>query len=114
MATGFSPKPARRLDHQHDVARLHRGDDDLAVGIVAAVDEQFARRRAPVLDDGVGELGGQGREPLAIVLGGQPDRVARQLTLGEPVLVLAAAFDQRVDQRVAVAGVDAGHVADRA
>ena len=40
---------------------------------------------------------------VAVVRGGHPDRVAGQLLLGEPVLVLAAALDQRVDQRVAVA-----------
>ena len=61
---------------------------------------------------GVGQLGGQRREPLPIVLGGHPDRVAGQLVLGQPVGVLAAALDQRVDQRVAVAGVDARDVAD--
>ena len=38
---------AGRLDHQHEVAGLHCGDDDLAVGIVAAVDEQLPRRRLP-------------------------------------------------------------------
>ena len=46
---GVLAEAARRLDHQHDVAGLHCGDDDLAVGIVAAVDEQLAGRRAPVL-----------------------------------------------------------------
>ena len=47
---GVLAEPARRLDQQHDVARLHCRDDDLAVGVAAAVDEQLARRRAPVLD----------------------------------------------------------------
>ena len=40
---------ARRLHHQHYVAGLQGGDDDLAVGIVRAVDEQLARRWAPML-----------------------------------------------------------------
>ncbi len=101
-------EPPRRLDHQHDVAGLHCGDDDLAVGVVAAVDEQLAGRRAPVLDDRVGEFCWQRGEPVAVVLGRHPDRVACQLPLGEPVGILAAALDQRVHQRVAVAGVDAG------
>ena len=50
------PEAARRLHHQHQVAGLHCGDDDLAVGIVAAVDEQLTRRRAPVRLHGVGEF----------------------------------------------------------
>ena len=109
---GVLPETPRRLHHQDDVVRLHCGDDDLAVGIVAAVDEQLTRRRAPMLLDGLGELGGQRREPVAVVLGRQSNRIARQLFLGEPVRVLAAAFDQRVDQGVAVLRVDAGNVAD--
>ena len=103
---------AWRLHDQHDVAGLHCGDDDLAVGVAAAVDEQLTGRRAPMLDDGVGELAGQRGEPVAIVLGGHPDRIARELSVGEPVRILAAALDQRVHQRVAVLGVDAGDVAD--
>ena len=33
------PETARRLNHQHDVARLHCGDHDLAVTVGAADDE---------------------------------------------------------------------------
>ena len=102
----------RRLDHQHHVAGLKGGDDDLAVAILTSVDEQLTRRRPPVRDDRVGELPRQRAEPVTIVLGGQPDRIARQLPVGEPVRVLAAALDQGVDQRVPVLGVHAGNVAD--
>lgn len=35
------PETPGRLDHQHQVARLHCGDDDFAVGIVRAVHEQL-------------------------------------------------------------------------
>jgi len=45
-------EPAGRLHHHHDVAGPQRGQDDLAVRILAAVHEQLAGRRAPVLDDG--------------------------------------------------------------
>ena len=105
------PEAAGRLDHQHHVAGLHCGDDDFAVGIVAAVDEQLSRRRPPVPLHGLGELVGQGGEPFAVILGGHPNRVAGELALGEPVGVLSAAFDQRVDQRVAVGVLDTGQVA---
>ena len=113
MVDGYRvfPEAAGRLDHQHQVAGLHCGDDDLAVGIVGAVDEQLSRRRAPVLLYRVGEFVGQGGEPRAVILGGHPNRVAGQLTVGEPVGVLSAAFDQGVDQRVAVGVLDTGQVA---
>ena len=108
---GVFPEPAGRLHHQDQVPGLHCGDDDFAVGVVCAVDEQVSGRRSPVPRHRVGQFGGQSGEPVAIVLGGHPDRVAGQLPFGEPVGVLSAAFDQRVDQRVAVAGFDAGQVA---
>ncbi len=109
----FLAESPRRLDDQHHVAGLQSGDHDLAVGILTPVDEQLTRRRPPVCDDRVCELARQRGEPVAILLGGQPDRIARQLPVGKPVRVLAAALDQRVDQRVAVLGVHAGNVADR-
>ena len=109
---GVLAEAARRLDDQHDVARLHCRDDDFPVRVAAAVDEQFTRRRAPVFDDGLGELGGQRREPVPIVLGGHPDRVASQLVFGEPVGVLPTTFDQRVYQRIAILGVDSWDVTD--
>ena len=31
----------RRLDQQHHVVGLHRGDHDLTLGVLAAIDEQF-------------------------------------------------------------------------
>ena len=41
------PETAWRLNHQHDVARLHCGDHDLAVRIAAAVDEQARPAAGP-------------------------------------------------------------------
>lgn len=104
------PEAAGRLHHQDQVAGSHCGDDDLAVGVVAAIHEQVAGRRPPVPGHRVGEFGGQGSKPVAIVLGGHPDWVARQLPFGEPVGVLPAAFDQRVDQGVTVVRLDAGQI----
>ncbi len=112
MATGFSPKPLRRLHHQHDVAGLHCGDDDLALRVVRAVDEHVSRCGAPVFFDGVGEFGRECGEPRAIVIGGQSNWVACQLSVGEPVRVLTAALDERMNQSVAVLRVHAGDVAD--
>ena len=106
------PETARRLHNQHQVAGLHCGDHDFAVRIVRTVDEQLSRWRPPVLGHRVGKLGGQGGEPVTIVLGGQSDWVSGQLPFGQPVRVLAAAFDQCVDQGVAVVGLDAGQIAD--
>ncbi len=103
---------ARRLHQEHDIAGLHCGDDDFAVRVVATVHEQLSRRWAPVLLDRIGEFGGQGGEPRAVVLGGHPDRIARQLPVGEPVGVLAATLDQRVHEGVAVPRVHTGNVAD--
>ena len=103
---------ARRLHQDHRVPGLHCSDDDLAVGIAAAVEEQLTGRRAPVGDHRVGEFGGQGGEPVPVAGRRDPDRVARQLTVGQPVRVLAAAFDERVHQGVAVAGRQPGHLAD--
>ena len=88
----------RRLDHQHHVACLQRGDHDLTIAIVTSVDEKLARWRAPVRDDRVGQFGRQRGEPVAIVLGRQPNRIAAELAFGEPVRVLAAALDQGMDQ----------------
>ena len=101
----------RRLHNQHQIAGLHCGDHDLAVRIVAAVDEQLSRRRPPVFLYGFGEFVGQGGEPVAVILGGHPNGVAGQLAVGEPVGILSAAFDQRVNQGVAVTGFDARQIA---
>ena len=109
---GILAEPARRLHHQHHVARLHCGDDDLAVGIAARSTNNSPGGGPQCSLDRVGEFGGQRPEPLTVVLGGQSDRIAGQLPFGEPVGVLPAAFDQCVDQCVTVACIDTGHVAD--
>jgi hypothetical protein len=101
-------EPARRLHEDDDVARAERGQDDLAVWVLAPVDEQFTRRVAPVTGDRRPQRGVDGGEPGTVVGGPDPDRVARHLLLGEPVLVLAAGGDDRVDERVAVTVGHAG------
>ncbi len=94
---------ARRLHHQHDVAAAQGGDHD-----VGAVDEQLTGRRTPVRLDALAEVVGQRVEPAGVGRGRDPDRVARELLLGQPVGVLAAGVDQGVDQRVPVLLGDAG------
>jgi len=100
---------ARWLHHHHHVARPQRGQHDLAAGVVAAVDEQLTRWRPPVPGDRLAQLRVEGGEPGLVVAGADPDRIARQLILGQPRLVLPARRDDRVDQRVAVA---VGHPGD--
>lgn len=55
---------------------------------------------------------GQAGEPVPIERGGNADRVACELTFGEPVRILVAALDQRVHQGVPVAGLETGHLTD--
>ena len=99
---------AGRLDHDGDVARAQRGQHDLAVGFLAAVDEQVAGGFAPVLGDRCLQVFIERREPGAVVGGADPDRVAGQLFLGQPGLVLAAGGDDGVDEGVAVLFFQAG------
>ena len=95
-------EPAGRLHHHDHVSGPQRGQHDLTLGVLAAVDEQFAGRRAPVSGDGGLELGVQSGEPGPVVGGADPHRVAGELLLGQPVLVLAAGGDDRVDEGIAV------------
>ena len=90
---------ARRLDQDDQVAGLQRREHD-----VVAVDVQRSRRLAPVLGHRRAQALGKVVEPAAVRRGGDPHRAAGQLLGGEPVLVLAAGVDQRVDQRVAGLG----------
>ncbi len=63
-----------------------------------------------MFDHRLAQLAGQRVEPLPVALRGHPDRVAGELFLGEPLRVLAAGLDERVDQRVAVRLVGAGRL----
>lgn len=99
---------ARRLDEDEQIAAAQGGEHDVAVRVARPVHEHLARGGAPVLLDGLAELGREGRVPAPVVGGGDPDRVAGQLLLGEPLLVVAAGLDQCADQLVAVARDQAG------
>ena len=59
-----------------------------------------------MLLDALAQVRRQRREPAAVRLGADPDGVAGELLLGEPVRVLPAGLDQGVDQRVTVPGRD--------
>ena len=107
---GLGPEPAGRLHHHDDVARTQGGQHDLALGVVAAVDEELSGCLAPVSDDVVAQFRISVSKKRAIVGGVDPHRVARELRLGEPVLVLAARGDEGVHQRVA--SLSASCVAD--
>ena len=99
---GLGAEPAGRLHHHDDVARPQGGQHDLALGVVAAVDEELSGCLAPVFDDVVAQFRIERVEEGAVVGCADPHRIARKLRLGEPVLVLAARGDEGVDQRVAV------------
>src|SRR6185369_3496862 len=58
--------------------------------------------RPPVRDHGVAQDRVEAFKPDFVLVGAEPDGIAGQLFLGEPVLVLAAGRDQRVDERVPV------------
>ncbi len=90
-------EPARRLDQEHHVAGLDRGQHDL----VAVVDEEPARCLAPGLGDPVHEGGRQVGGPAPVVVDADPHVALVELRGREPLLVLTARGDQRVDQRVA-------------
>lgn len=99
---------ARRLDEDEQIAVAQGGEHDVALRIAGPVHEHLARGGAPVLLDRLAEFGREGRVPAAVVGGRDADRVAGQLLLGQPLLVVAARLDQRADQLVAVARHQAG------
>ena len=103
---------ARRLHEDHDVVGLDCRNDDLAVRIAAAVDEQFTRRLTPVLHHRVAKFFRQSAEPFAVACRRHADRPLRHLGVGEPIGVQSPAFDERVHQRIAVATGQSGHLAD--
>jgi hypothetical protein len=105
---------ARRLDEDQQVAEAQGREDDVALRVGAAVDEHLAGRRAPVLLDGGAQFLGEFGVPAAVVGRRDADRVAGQLLLGQPVLVVAAGLDEGADQFVAVAGGEARHLGVRA
>ena len=73
---------ARRLDHQHDVARPQRGEHEVAV----VVDEQPSRRRAPLVGHRVAQLRGKVAGPAGVVR-----RRHRHLRIGDLVGASATA-----------------------
>jgi hypothetical protein len=97
------------LDEHDDVAGSQGGEHDL----VLLVHEQRAGRLAPRLGDVVHQVGREVSGPATVVVGTDPDMAAGELGGGEPLLVLAARGDERVDERVTgfgVASVMAWHV----
>ncbi|CAM5741350.1 hypothetical protein SHIRM173S_08738 [Streptomyces hirsutus] len=107
---GVLAEAARGLDEDQQVAAAQGGEDDVALRVAAAVEEHLARCRAPVLLDGRAQFLGEGGVPALVVGGRDAHRVAGELFLGEPVLVVAARLDQRADQFVAVPGGQSGDV----
>ena len=95
-------EPARRLHHDRHIAECQCCDDDLAVGALRSIDKEIARRRPPVLFDAVPQFLRQRREPPLVVGGADANRVGSQGLLGQPVGVLAATVDDRVDQCVRI------------
>ena len=99
------PEAARRLNQDHHIAGLQSGRDDFPVTIPAPVDEEFARRLAPRLGDRSDKVGRQLAQPAAIGLRRNADRLARELLRCQPLRILPACCNQRVNQRVARGGV---------
>ena len=95
---------ARRLDHQHHMAEPQAGEHDVAGAFWGFVGVQLTRRGAPVFADGRGQFVRHILKETEV--GGQrdPGRGRAELVFCEPLDVVAAGRDQRVDQRVAVLG----------
>ena len=94
-------EPAWRLDHQHHVPEAQAGQHDVTGALVGV---QLTRRGPPVCLDGGAKTVRQIREETAVSGERDPGRCGAELVLGEPLGVVAAGRDQRVDQRVAVLG----------
>ena len=94
-------EPARRLDHQHHVAESQAGEHDVAGALVGV---ELTRRGSPVCLDGGTKTVRQFMEETAVSGERDPGRRGAELILGEPLGVVAAGRDQRVDQLVAVLG----------
>ncbi|SKZ71899.1 Uncharacterised protein [Mycobacteroides abscessus subsp. abscessus] len=95
-------EPSRRLHHDGHIAECQCCDDDFAFGALRSIDEEVAWRRPPVLFDVVPQFIRQRREPPLVVGGADANRVGSQGLLGQPVGVLAAPVDDRVNQCVRV------------
>ena len=102
---------ARRLNQHHNVVGLNCRDDDFAVWVMAAVDEQLTWRLTPVLNHGFAKFLRQSVEPFAITRRRDTDRPGGHLGVGEPVGVQSPALDQRVHQRVTVTAGQSGNLA---
>ena len=94
-------EPAGRLDHQHHVPEAQAGEHDVTGALVGV---QLARRGPPVCLDGGAKTVRQVREETAVSGERDPGRCGAELVFGEPLGVVTAGRDQRVDQRVAVLG----------
>ena len=94
-------EPAGRLDHQHHVPEAQAGEHDVTGALVGV---QLTRRGPPVCLDGGAKTVRQVREETAVSGERDPGRCGAELVLGEPLGVVTAGRDQRVDQRVAVLG----------
>ena len=97
------PEAARRLDQQHHVAGGDGGQHDL----VGVVDEELPGRLAPRRRDLVAQVARKVGGPVVVVGLGDAHVGVGELGTGQPLLVLAAGRDQRMDQRVAGLGVPA-------
>ena len=94
-------EPARRLDHQHHVPEPQAGEHDIASALVGV---QITRRGAPVGGDRGSQSVRQLGKETAVSGERDPGRGGAELFLGQPLGVVAARRDQRVDQFVAVFG----------
>ena len=95
-------EPSGRLHHDRHIAECQCCDDDLAAGALRSIDEEVAWRWPPVLFDAVSQFLRQRREPPLVVGGADANRVGSQGLLGQPVGVLAATVDDRVNQCVRI------------
>ena len=99
------PETAGRLHEDHNVSGLQSGGDDLTIGIGGAIHEQVPRGLTPGLSHLPLQLLRELREPAPVGGGINPHRLAAELLTGQPLLILPARRDDRMDQSVAGRGV---------
>ena len=96
---GVHAVAARRLQNHQRVAQIEGGQAD-----VPLVDVGVAGRFAPLAHHLLALRGGQVVEPAAVLLSGNANDGVRELRFGEEGFVVRAAFQQGVDERIAVGG----------